>query len=318
MFRFSASAIFVLACSAGISTLGAATPVIGVAISSGNILINNSSTPGNANVFDGTVLQTDKTAQVHMNGGATLQFGTDSRAKLFSDHIDLQSGTARISGLSATANGLRIAPDKDSAANVSIHGPVVQVAALNGNVHVMNAQGVLVANLLPGSALDLKPQDAGAMAPSSLTGCVQKSGSAFTLTDETSKVTVELRGGNLRAGRRVQVSGSMVANATPAGGATQVVTVASLKDLGGGCKAGAMAAGAAGGAGAAGAAGAAAGATGAAIGTTTAVVAGVAAAAVAGTAVGVAESQNGSSTTSANGSSLACPTGQSLSGGSCQ
>ena len=310
MFRFSTSAMFVLACSAGISTLGAATPVIGVAISSGNILIDNSSSPGNANVFDGTVLQTDKTAQVHMNGGAMLQFGTDSRAKLFSDHIDLQSGTARISGLSATANGLRIAPEKDTAANVSIKGAVVQVAALNGNVHVMNAQGVLVANLLPGSALDLKPQEAGAMAPSSLTGCVQRSGGAFTLTDETSKVTVELRGGNLRAGRRVQVSGSMVANATPAGGATQVVTVTSLKDLGGSCRAGAAGAAAGGGA-------AAAGST-AGLSTTVAVVAGVAAGAAAGAGIGIAVGDNASSSTAGNGSALACPTGKSLSGGTCQ
>jgi hypothetical protein len=102
-----------------------------------------------------------------------------------------------------------------------------------------------VANLEPGRALDLKPQDAGASAPSNLTGCAVKSGSNTLLTDETSNVTVQLKGGNVKTGHRVQVTGSMVPNATPLGGASQVINVANVKEIGGTCTAGGATAGAA-------------------------------------------------------------------------
>jgi len=84
---------------------------------------------------------------------------------------------------------------------------------------------------------------AGAAAASSLIGCPVKSGANFLLTDETSNVTVQLRGGNVRAGRRVQITGTMVPNAAPPAGATQVINVTNVKDVGGDCK-GAAAAGA--------------------------------------------------------------------------
>jgi hypothetical protein len=73
--------------------------------------------------------------------------------------------------------------------------------------------------------------------PSSFVGCVQRKGDIYTLTDESSNTTVQLRGGGLRAGRHVRVTGSMAASATPAAGATQVIDVASVKRDGGSCSA---------------------------------------------------------------------------------
>ena len=237
MFRMTAGATCVLALSASVSVMTAASPSIGVAISNGSIRINDAMTAGNANVFDGTLLQTDRTTEVRMNSGSQLQFGTSSTAKLFKDHIDLQQGSAKFSGLSANANGLRISPDSNASANVSLAGKVVQVAAVRGSVHVFNAEGMNVANLLPGRALSLTPQDAGASAPSSMSGCVVKSGDTYTLTDETSSVKVQLRGSGLHDRRHVQVTGSMVSGASPSGGATQVISVTSMKTLPGTCSA---------------------------------------------------------------------------------
>jgi hypothetical protein len=175
-----------------------------------------------------------------------------------------------------------------------MHGKVVEVASLYGNVHVFNASGLTVANLAPGRALSLTPQEAGAAAPSQLVGCVAKKDSNYFLTDETSNVTVQLRGGMVRENRRYQVNGNMVPNGGPVSPATQVIAVVGQKDLNKSCKGAAVLAGAgAAGAGAAGAAGAAAGAA-AGISATTAVVAGVAAAAAVGT--GVAVSANTSTT----------------------
>jgi len=265
--------------------LVAAATGIGVAMSQGNIIVNNSSTAGNATIFDGATLETQSaTSSVRLNDGGQLRLSSDSKAKVYSDHIDLQKGSADIVGYAAKANGLSVRAEGKSSASVSMRDQgVVEIAALTGDVKVFNAAGLNIANLLPGRALDLRPQDAGASAPSSLTGCAVKSGNNTLMKDETSNVTVQLNGGTVRTGRRVQVSGTMVPNATPAAGATQVLNVTGVKEVGGTCKAGgAAAAGTAQGGGTAGGAAAA----GSGISTTTAVVAGIAIAA--GVGVGAA------------------------------
>src|SRR5205807_5621255 len=73
-------------------------------------------------------------------------------------------------------------------------------------------------------------------APSApLAGCVQKDGVIYTLVDENSKTKVQLRGGHLRAGQHIQVTGTAVANASPAGGATQVLDVSGVQRTAGSC-----------------------------------------------------------------------------------
>jgi hypothetical protein len=222
-----------------------------VATSQGNIIINSGWTPGNATVFEGSTLQTDKAvSQVHLKDGGQVKFASESRGMLFSDHVDLQSGSAQVSGLAANANGLVIKTGKSGTAAIAIRGKATEVAALVGDVHVFNAQGINVANLIPGAALSLV-QDAGAAAPSSLTGCAVRRDGNTLLTDETSNVTVQLRGGNVRPNRHVTVTGSLVSGVTPFSPATEVIDVTSVKDAPGSCKApGAAAAGAAGAAGA--------------------------------------------------------------------
>lgn len=134
---------------------------------------------------------------------------------------------------------------------------VVEIAALTGDVHVFNAAGLNVANLVLGRALDLRSQDGGANAPSNLTGCAVKSGVNTLLTDESSNVTVQLKGGNVKTGHRVQITGAMVPNSTQSSGDTQVINVTNVKEVGGACNAGgsAAASASAGGAGGSGIAG---------------------------------------------------------------
>ena len=73
-------------------------------------------------------------------------------------------------------------------------------------------------------------------APSApLAGCVQKDGGIYTLVDENSKTKVQLRGKNLRPGQHIQVSGTAAANASPAGGATQVLEVSGVQRTAGSC-----------------------------------------------------------------------------------
>ena len=68
-----------------------------------------------------------------------------------------------------------------------------------------------------------------------LAGCVQKDGDVYTLVDENSKTKVQLRGGNLRAGQHIQVTGTASANANPAAGASQVVEVSGVQRTAGTC-----------------------------------------------------------------------------------
>jgi hypothetical protein len=292
MHIFNSKAVLVCAFLSSVGLLSAATPGIGIAMSDGNILINSSASAGNATIFDGSTLETQTAAsQVRLNGGAKLKLASDSKGTVYSDHVDLQKGSANITGYSANANGLNVRADGKASAAISMRDQgVVEIAALTGNVHVYNAAGLNVANLAPGRALDLKPQDAGASAPSSLTGCTKKTGSDTLITDETSNVTVQLRGGNAKGNRRYQVTGSMVPNATPANGATQVLNVTSAKELGA-CGAGGAAAGAAAGGAAAGGA--------AAAGLSTAAIAGIAVAAAAAVAVGATAAAGGFSSSSA-------------------
>lgn len=246
----SSKAVLVSVVLSSVGLMSAATPGIGVAMSQGNIFIDSSATAGNATVFSGSTLETQSAgSHVRLNDGAQLRLASDSRGKVFNDHVDLQKGSASIKGYSANANGLTVRADGKASAAISLRDKgEVQIAALTGNVHVFDAAGLNIANLAPGRALDLRPQAGGNATASSLIGCPVKSANGTLLTDETSNVTVQLRGGNTQVGRHVQITGSMVPNATPASGATQVISVANVKDLGACTPSGVPVAGAGGGA----------------------------------------------------------------------
>jgi hypothetical protein len=326
MFKLSPKHLLICAFSSGLPVLMAGTPAIGVAVSQGNIVVNGMQTPGNATVFDGNSLQTGATpSQVRLKDGAQVRFAVDSRGTLFRDHVDLEKGSASISSYSVKANGLSVRTENKGSAVVTMQGKNVEIAAVTGNVHVFNAQGMNVANLIPGRSLSLRPQDAGASAPSSLVGCAVKQGNDLLLTDETSNVTVRVNGENVKPGKRVQITGALL----PAlGDSAQVIKVTSAKEVGGSCKPGsatssgiASTVGAAGAGAAAGAAagtataaavgtaaaataattGAVAGSTIAGIGAATAVVGGVAAAAATGTGSSVAATGNSGGSGSTNG-----------------
>ncbi|MDQ6700751.1 MAG: hypothetical protein M3Z36_11270 [Acidobacteriota bacterium] len=271
-----------------IGIMPAAAPSIGVALGNGNVTVDNTRTPGNAPIFEGNTIETAKaSSRLQLQNGANVQLASDSRGKVYSNHLILEKGTTQFKtskGFEVDALSLKISGnDSNSTARVSVRGPVVQVASVHGNVRVVNGKGVLVANLMAGRALEFTPQDNPA-GSSSMTGCLSKSGNTFMLTDETSNVAAELRGSGLDAhvGHRITVTGAMLASGTPAAGASQVVNVSDVKMLSTGCSTAPMGAGA--GSGGAAGAGAAAG-MGANHATT--IIAGIVIAAAVGTTVGV-------------------------------
>lgn len=199
------------AMSAGPVFSAAAPGVIGIAMSDGPILLDNARTAGNATIFDGSILETESAmAQVEIKGGARVRFAANSRGRLFSDHVDLEKGSARIRVFAAKANGLTVRAE--GVATLSLQDENVEVAALEGNVRVFSASGVNVANLPPGRILSLRTQDAGANPLSVMTGCVTKSEGGFRLNDDLTGLTVQLDGAKVRAGHIFRVTGSLVAD----------------------------------------------------------------------------------------------------------
>ncbi len=292
MKKLEIQSLIALILSAQISLLPAASPVIGIALADGNVTVDNTRTPGNASLFEGNTVETGKvSSRLQLQNGSSVQLASDSRGKVYGNRLILEKGTSRFrtsKGYEIDALSLKIAGiDPSASARVSVHGPVVQVAALTGNVRVANSRGVTIANLAAGRVLDFTPQDQGATGASTLTGCLTKSGSGYVLMDETSGVTMELRGSGLdeHVGHRIQVTGSMMASGTPMMGASQVVNISDVRMLSTGCTMSPAAAGIGAGAGAGVGAAAAGGAMGGSA--ATAIIAGIVIAAAVGTTVGV-------------------------------
>jgi hypothetical protein len=265
-------------------SLSASPPVIGVAQSRGAFFVNNASVPGTATILDGTTVRTAATSSdVSLKGGERLTLASSSEARIFQDRMVLTNGMADLNHMSTyrlEAGNFAIgSSDPESHMRVTIDGQKqVKVVAIAGNGEVRNRQGALVARVLSGTALQVQAVGGNKAV---LTGVLQEQNGKYLLTDETSKITVELRGSNLKklVGKKIQVNGSVVAGATPSAGAAQVVSVASATVL---------AAGAAGGTAAGGAGGAPAGAGASAGISTTTIVVGGAAVAAGGTVAGLA------------------------------
>jgi hypothetical protein len=233
-----------------IATLSASPPVIGVARSRGAFMINNASVPGTATILDGTSVRTMAlSSDVRLKTGERLTLGSGSAATIYQDRLVLQSGIAEVDRVSAyhvEAGDLRIgASNSGASVRVAVSGSQqVQVAAMAGTAEVRNAKGVLVARIPPGMALQL--QTTGGNSSTELTGVITSEHGKYFLTDETTKVKVELRGNNLKelVGKRARVKGSTVPAATA--GDAAVVTVASATVIGAAAAAGGAAAAGAG------------------------------------------------------------------------
>jgi len=272
--------------------VSAASPSIGFVKSSGEFRVDGSAVRGNGTIFEGAVVETNAARSVIQLANAQITLSPDSRVRVYRDRTVLEkdSGSVRDDASHIIeAATLRIAPSaRDSVVQIDLTSlSHVTVGARGGPAQVRNSSGVLTASLLPGMALAFNPQAASAAAVK-LTGVIEARDGAYLLTDETTKVTVQILEGPdviKYSGKKVEVTGSSIPGASPLGGASQLVRAVTIKPVGDKRKAAAAAGAAGAGAGAAAAgagAGAAAGLSGAAV---AAIVGGVA---VAGTASGLA------------------------------
>lgn len=209
---------------AGSLTLSQADPAaIGTVVAEGNFQVDSAPVSGNATIVDGATIQTGAArSEVRLNNGARMSLGAGTRGRVFQDRLLLEQGEGQIeAGVNYTvqARTLNILSDNaGSRGRIALAGEnKVQVAALRGAMRVTNSEGILVARVLPGRAMEFEPQAAGAAAPSRLSGCLQKKDGRFLLTDETTNVTVELEGSRLPAetGNRIEIVGRWIPRPSP-------------------------------------------------------------------------------------------------------
>lgn len=272
--------------AAGTQMLVSATsPSIGFVKSTGEFHVDGSAVRGNGTVFEGNLVETAAARSVIQLANAQITLAPDSRARVYRDRTVLEKGSGFVTDSThhvVEAATLRIAPStRESVVQIEITSPSrVNVDTRGGPAEVRNSSGILTARLAAGMALAFNPQ-ADAFSAVKMTGVIESRNGSYFLTDETTKVTVQLEGTDVPkyVGKEVEITGSSIPGANPVGGISQLVGVATIKPV----KSHHRAAAAAGAGGVAGAGGAAAGAglSGPVIG---AIVGGVA---VAGTAAGL-------------------------------
>jgi len=206
------------------STAAPATP-IGLIIKNGDFKVDSARLRGNATLFEGSHVEAGRgLARIHLNSGAQMQLAAGSSATVFRSRIELKSGATAVAGipLPVEALSLRVQTDSPQAsARVLVVDPgTVRVAAVQGSVSVRDRQGLLLARVPEGVAVNLSP---AAEDPSTLkvTGTLTQVGERFVVTDEVTGVKTELRGAGLdqAVGKRVQATGTLASEKSEAGAA---------------------------------------------------------------------------------------------------
>ena len=231
-----------------------AGPVIGIAIANGAFRVDNAPVAGNTTLFDGSKIETtEASSRLRLRDGTRVELAAESRAVVFQNRALLEKGFGEFQASSSyeiEARGLRISSARGtSIMRIRLDGEkLVLVAALGGPARVFKVSGPLIANVTAGTTLRFDPQ-AQPESAARMSGCLLRKAGRFILVDQTANVVVELLGDapqlTAQLGNRVEIQGTVDVSAQPAEGASQVVRVSALEQIGpGGCVAAAQGVGA--------------------------------------------------------------------------
>jgi len=139
----------------------AASPGIGTVSTRGEIKVDGYTVRGTATLFDNSAVETKEfAATLRLDAGTEIKLGTGSSGTLYRDRLVLSRGETQLT--SATpfqldAEGLSILPGSTGTVGVvSLSSPnKVEVAALKGQLRVLNSHGALLAEVSPGTSLAL-------------------------------------------------------------------------------------------------------------------------------------------------------------------
>jgi hypothetical protein len=228
-------------------TIGITVPAIGVAVAGPEFQVNGVVRSGRVDLTDGAQIRTGGApAGVNLTNGARIELASRSQGAIFQNGLRLTQGAGQFAaptGFAIEALSLRVVPlSPNASGRLVLHsGKKLELAALTGIWSVANSEGVLIANLAPGAALEFQvPEKTNTSSntdtAAKMTGCLQKKDGHYLLKDETTNVTAELqaadpRGLEKEVHHHVQIVGNRIAGATPVKNATQLIGVSELQRL---------------------------------------------------------------------------------------
>jgi hypothetical protein len=120
-------------------------------------MVNSSEVEGNANLFDGSRIRTDKaSSKVYLMSGAALVLGVGSAGTIYRDHFTLNQGATKVdnlTGYSIHADRYDIRQGKPaSQAIVRLNQGAVEIAALSGSLSIFDDHGALLTRIAAGTA----------------------------------------------------------------------------------------------------------------------------------------------------------------------
>lgn len=160
----------VAVCTAAAWAAGTAAPTVAVAVTAGQVEINQVKAEGGANVPEGAVLRTrEAAARLQFRNGARATLGSDSQATVFAGRLVLQAGSGLVGGTTAVgleALGFRVNPQTASSSALVEHkGRFIQVSAIAGSVAVFDLDGEQIARVEMGKPLTFEPAGLVRLAP---------------------------------------------------------------------------------------------------------------------------------------------------------
>ena len=229
-----------------LSNAAAGSVSIGTASARGDIRVDSHQVENNATLFNGSMVETGQaSADLRLGKGTEITMSRETTGMVYSDHLVLQHGQGELAASGAfhfEANGLHVTPlSSGSRGLVSVpDGKTVEVAALTGSFGIVDPDGKILGNVVPGKALHFQLASATDSTTGTTftgTGPIAKDaqGNYFLYdTNDGSKfyqITCDDVG--KLVGKYVTLTGTVVTGATPAGGAIEVVCVSNIKYPGG-------------------------------------------------------------------------------------
>jgi hypothetical protein len=136
----------------------AASPGIGTVSTRGEIKVGGYAVRGTATLFDDTNVETNQfAATMRLDKGAEIKLGTGSSGTLYRDRLVLSRGETQLTTASSfqlEANGLSISTSTPNTVGIISLSPqkTVQVAALKGELRVMDSHHALLAEVSEGAS----------------------------------------------------------------------------------------------------------------------------------------------------------------------
>ena len=199
-----------------LSYAAAGTVSIGTASVRGDMRVDNYVVKGNATLFNGSVVETDKaSANLRLSKGTELTLSTNSRGTMYSDHAVLLQGESQLiasNSFQLQANGIHVvASEPNSIGVVSLKpGNTVEVASLSGSFGVSSDSGIPMANIHQGRVVTFAMvPGANATAFSGLGIVSFENGTYYLTTDEDVKYVLTCRDSHHFVGDKVYVTGTV-------------------------------------------------------------------------------------------------------------